>query len=50
MLSWANETLIEDGKSQGEIRQGVTLEIMGEGESMGPWSDSLKAYNKANQG
>jgi N-acyl-D-amino-acid deacylase len=50
MLSWSNETLIEDGKSQGEIRQGVTLEIMGEGESMGPWSDSLKAYNKANQG
>jgi N-acyl-D-aspartate/D-glutamate deacylase len=50
MLSWATETLLEDGKSQGEIRQGVTLEIMGEGESMGPWSDSLKAYNKANQG
>ncbi len=43
MLSWATESLIEDGKSQGEIRQGVTLEIMGEGESMGPWSDSLKA-------
>ena len=36
MLSWATETLIEDGKSQGDIRQGVTLEIMGEGESMGP--------------
>ncbi|HSR89748.1 MAG TPA: D-aminoacylase [Gemmatimonadales bacterium] len=50
MLSWSTETLIEDGKSQSEIRQGVTLEIMGEGESMGPWSDSLKAYNKANQG
>ena len=50
MLSWSTETLIADGKSQGEIRQGVTLEIMGEGESMGPWSDSLKAYNKANQG
>jgi N-acyl-D-amino-acid deacylase len=50
MLSWSNESLIEDGKSQGEIRQGVTMEIMGEGESMGPWSDSLKAYNKANQG
>src|SRR6185295_1350562 len=50
MLSWSTETLIEDGKSQGEIRQGVTLEIVGEGESMGPWSDSLKAYNKANQG
>src|SRR5689334_13395270 len=36
MLSWANETLIEDGRSQSDIRQGVTLEVMGEGESMGP--------------
>jgi N-acyl-D-amino-acid deacylase len=50
MLSWANESLIEDGKSQSDLRQGVTLEIMGEGESMGPWTDSIKAYNKANQG
>jgi N-acyl-D-amino-acid deacylase len=50
MLSWANESLIEDGRSQSDLRQGVTLEIMGEGESMGPWTDSLKAYNKANQG
>jgi len=29
MLSWSNESLIEDGKSQGEIRQGVTLEVLG---------------------
>src|SRR6185436_17286444 len=36
MLSWSNESLIEDGRSQGEIREGVTTEIMGEGESMGP--------------
>src|ERR1700692_3404432 len=36
MLSWSNESLIQDGRSQGEIRQGVTLEVMGEGESMGP--------------
>ena len=36
MLSWANESLIEDGRSQSDIRQGVTLEIFGEGESMGP--------------
>jgi len=49
MLSWANESLIEDGKSQSDIRQGVTLEVMGEGESMGPWSDSLKAYEKSLQ-
>src|SRR5688572_13177673 len=36
MLSWANESLLHDGRSQSDIRQGVTLEIMGEGESMGP--------------
>ena len=42
MLSWSNESLIEDGRSQGEIRQGVTLEVMGEGESMGPLSDTMK--------
>ena len=35
MLSWANESLIEDGRSQSDIRQGVTLEVMGEGWSMG---------------
>src|SRR5262245_56019149 len=46
MLSWANESLIADPKSQSDIRQGVTLEVMGEGESMGPWSDSMKKMNK----
>jgi N-acyl-D-amino-acid deacylase len=43
MLSWSNESLIQDGKSQSEIRQGVTTEIMGEGESMGPLNDRMKA-------
>ena len=42
MLSWSNATLIEDGLSQGEIRQGVTLEVMGEGWSMGPLNDEMK--------
>ena len=42
MLSWANESLIEDGRSQSDIRQGVTLEVLGEGESMGPLNDWLK--------
>ena len=42
MLSWANTSLIEDGRSQGDIRQGVTLEIMGEGESMGPLNVRMK--------
>lgn len=43
MMCWANESLIEDGRSQSDIRQGVTLEIMGEGESMGPLSEAMKA-------
>jgi N-acyl-D-amino-acid deacylase len=43
MMSWANESLIEDGHSQSDIRQGVTLEIMGEGNSMGPLNESMKA-------
>ncbi|MEO9050362.1 MAG: D-aminoacylase [Ginsengibacter sp.] len=43
MLSWANKSLIEDGNSQSDIRQGVTMEVMGEGTSMGP----LNAYMKA---
>lgn len=42
MLSWANESLIEDGRSQSDIRQGVTLEVMGEGESMGPLNGKMK--------
>ena len=42
MLSWSVESLIKDGHSQSEIRQGVTLEIMGEGTSMGPFSEAMK--------
>ena len=42
VLSWANESLLEDGRSQSDIRQGVTLEIMGEGESMGPLNAAMK--------
>ena len=42
MLSWANESLIEDGRSQSDIRQGVTLEVMGEGSSMGPLNTKMK--------
>lgn len=42
MLSWATVSLIEDGKSQGDIRQGVTLEVMGEGSSMGPLNETMK--------
>jgi len=50
MLSWANESLIQDGRSQGDIRQGVTLEVMGEGESMGPLTDSMKTVFLSQQG
>jgi N-acyl-D-amino-acid deacylase len=42
MLSWSTETLLLDGRSQSEIRQGVTLEVMGEGTSMGPLTPEMK--------
>lgn len=43
MLSWATESIITDPRSMSDIRQGVTLEIFGEGVSMGPLSDKMKA-------
>ena len=49
MLSWANESLIEDGRSQSDIRQGVTLEVLGEGFSMGPLNEELKNIMKEEQ-
>lgn len=42
MLSQASVSLIEDGRSESDLRQGVTLEVMGEGESMGPLNDAMK--------
>jgi N-acyl-D-amino-acid deacylase len=42
MLSWATESLLVDGRSQGDIRQGVTTEIFGEGSSMGPLNEEMK--------
>ena len=50
MLSWATESLIADGRSQGDIRQGVTTEIFGEGSSMGPLTPEMKARMRAEQG
>ncbi len=50
MLSWANDSLIEDGRSQSDIRQGVTLEVMGEGWSMGPLNEEMKREMKRSQG
>lgn len=49
MLSWSTESLIEDGLSQSEIRQGVTTQIMGEGWSMGPLNDRMKERIIADQ-
>jgi N-acyl-D-amino-acid deacylase len=42
MLSWSTESLLVDGRGQGELRQGVTLEVFGEGFSMGPLNDAMK--------
>ncbi len=50
MLSWATESLIADPKSQSDIRQGVTLEVMGEGWSMGPMNATMKAQETERQG
>jgi N-acyl-D-amino-acid deacylase len=50
MLSWSNQSLIQDGRSQSEIRQGVTTEIMGEGESMGPVNDRVREHMLREQG
>ena len=50
MLSWATESLIEDGRAQSDIRQGVTLEVFGEGWSMGPLTEEMKAEEIRQQG
>lgn len=42
MLSWANVSLLHDGRSLSDISQGVTLEVMGEGTSMGPLNQEMK--------
>ncbi|HEX5182749.1 MAG TPA: amidohydrolase family protein [Allosphingosinicella sp.] len=44
MLSWANESLIADGRGESDILQGVTLEVMGEGDSMGPLNEEMKRH------
>lgn len=50
MLSWAVDDLVVDGRSLGDIRQGVTTEIFGEGDSMGPLNDEMKRRRKEAQG
>ena len=50
MLSWANEDLIADPRGMSDTYQGVTLEVMGEGESMGPWTPEMKRLEVKRQG
>lgn len=50
MLSWAGDRLVADGRSQSDIRQGVTLEVFGEGTSGGPLTEEMKLSEKAAQG
>jgi len=50
MLSWAPDSLYIDGRSQSDIRQGVTLEVFGEGESLGPLTDEIPKADLAAQG
>ncbi len=50
MLSWANESLIADGRGLSDTMQGVTLEVMGEGDSMGPWTPQMKKRAIQRQG
>ncbi len=50
ILSWATTSLIEDGRSQSNIRQGVTLEVFGEGFSMGPLNEAMKREAMERQG
>ena len=49
MLSHSETSLIADGRSQSDIRQGVTLEVFGEG-SMGPLTDAMKKELTERQG
>src|SRR4051812_10948167 len=50
MLSWATESLLVDGRAQSDVRQGVTLEVMGEGGSMGPLNEAMKKEMIEQQG
>ncbi len=50
MLSWAVDDLVVDGRSMGDIKQGVTTEIFGEGDSMGPFTDEMKRRRLDAQG
>ncbi len=50
MLSWGTESLLHDGRGLSDVMQGVTLEVFGEGSSMGPLTDTMRAEMIAEQG
>ena len=50
MLSWAVESLIADGRGMSDTYQGVTLEVFGEGDSMGPLTPEMKKHAVERQG
>jgi N-acyl-D-amino-acid deacylase len=50
MLSWATESLLADGRAVSDLEQGVTLEVFGEGSSMGPVNEAIRAEMVATQG
>ena len=49
MLSWSNESLIADPRGLSDTKQGITLEVMGEGWSMGPWTPAMARLEEARQ-
>jgi N-acyl-D-amino-acid deacylase len=50
MLSWSVESMIVDGRSMGELKQGITTQIFGEGDSMGPLTEEMRQRRLADQG
>lgn len=49
VLSWATESLLHDGRAMSDLKQGVTLEILGEGTSWGPVNDVLRTEMQKTQ-
>ena len=47
MLSHSYISILQDGRSLGELKQGVTLQIFGEGNSMGPYTPAMHAAIQA---
>lgn len=49
MLSWSTDSLMADPRALSDLKQGVTLEVFGEGSSMGPLNESMRATALARQ-